>query len=45
MGVARELYLMLCGDMNEKEIQKGGDICVCFSLFLKKSVCRSGSNS
>ena len=22
----RELYLMYCGDLNEKEIQKGGDI-------------------
>ena len=31
--VAKELYLMLCGDMNEKEIQKGGIICACFSIF------------
>ena len=23
----RELYSVLCGDVNEKEIQKGGDIC------------------
>ena len=24
----RELYLMHCGDLNGKEIQKGGDICI-----------------
>ena len=22
------LHLMLCGDLNEKEVQKGGDICI-----------------
>ena len=22
------LYSVLCGDLNEKEIQKGGDICI-----------------
>ena len=24
----RELYLVLCGDLNEKEIQKKGDACI-----------------
>ena len=26
--MAQELYLMLCGDINGKEIQKRGDICI-----------------
>ena len=25
---AQEPYSVLCGDLNEKEIQKGGDICI-----------------
>ena len=24
----RELYSVLCGDLNGKEIQKGGDVCI-----------------
>ena len=33
-GMHRELYSVLCGDLNGKEIQKGGDkyICVADSL-------------
>ena len=27
----QELYLMQCGDLNGKEVQKGGDICVCMA--------------
>ena len=30
-----ELYSMLCGDLNEKEIQKGGDI----SIYIADSLC------
>ena len=26
-----ELYSMLCGDPNGKEIQKRGDICICIA--------------
>ena len=24
----RELYLMLCDEVNNKEVQKGGDVCI-----------------
>ena len=27
-GVHRELYSVLCGDLNGKEIQKRGDVCI-----------------
>ena len=27
-GMHRELYSVLCGDLNGKEIQKGGDTCI-----------------
>ena len=27
----RELYLMHYGDFNGKEVQKGGDICICMA--------------
>ena len=27
-GMHRELYSVLCGDLNGKEIQKGGDVCI-----------------
>ena len=30
----RELYLMHCGDLNGKEIQKGRDICICMADLL-----------
>ena len=27
----RELYLMHCGDLNGKEVQKGGSVCICMA--------------
>ena len=27
----RKLYSVLCGDLDRKEIQKRGDMCVCYS--------------
>ena len=30
-GVHRELYSVLCGDLNGKEIQKRGDVCICLA--------------
>ena len=29
--IHRGLYSMLCGDLNGKEVQKGGDICICMA--------------
>ena len=29
--IYRELYSVFCGDLNGKEIQKGGDICTCIT--------------
>ena len=36
---------MLCGDLNGKEIQKGGDICVCLADALLLLECLALSSS
>ena len=30
-GNGRQLCLMNCGNLNGKEVQKGGDICICMA--------------
>ena len=37
----RELYSVLCGDLNGKEIQKGGDICI----RIADSLCRTAETN
>ena len=39
--IARELYSVLCGDLNEKEIQKRGDI----HIYIANSLCRTGETN
>ena len=41
-GNDRELYLMNCGNLNGKEVQKGGDICVCMA---DSFCCTVGANT
>ena len=35
----RELYSVLCGDLNGKKIQKRGYICVCVCVCVYTSIC------
>ena len=40
----RELYLMHGGDLNKKEVQKGGSMCICVCVCVASSFLLYGRN-
>ena len=40
----RELYLMHGGDLNRKEVQKGGSMCICICVCVASSFLLYGRN-